>query len=193
MSGPDGQQLEPRAKDTATIFQFFDSLFDSVNGSTLYPKGGKSLRCAATSTSEHLQFWINAKQTLKQMYFQREGTNEKIVPPSLKNWIETITSFQEILKYLNKNNISFFMPRAINQDAVENFFCQIRQHGHRNTNPSPTSFMYSFRALLLNNMASVHSLAANCEADDCTNIIADVQKFILTSQRDIRIYGESDH
>lgn len=174
----DGTKLAARARETALILKFWDKVFDSVNGHLLYPKAGKPFRCAVTDTSEHIQFWREARGLLKNMYFQKEGTNEKYIPPTLKNWISTLAGFEEIFKTLNEHDVTFFAPRAFNQDPLENFFGQIRQRAGRNTNPTCSLFKNYFKTLLLNNFVSRHSLAANCEQEDSVNIINCVRRFV---------------
>jgi hypothetical protein len=66
-------------KDTATIFKFFDRLFDSVNASTLFNKSGKEHKCA------HIPFLREARGTLQSMFLKNLQTGQREVPPSLKN------------------------------------------------------------------------------------------------------------
>jgi hypothetical protein len=43
---PDSEfYLDPKASETADLLMSFDRLFDSVNGTLLYPLPGKELRC----------------------------------------------------------------------------------------------------------------------------------------------------
>lgn len=155
--------MEKRASDTSRIVDFFDKLFDSVNGGTLYVQNGKDLRCAVSAKSDHTDFWKFAIKTLKNMYFQKNGSNEQFRPPSLKNWILTLEGFGEVWKTLQNYKIKFFLPRAFNQDPLENFFGQMWQHGGRNINPTCSAFKNYFKTLLVNNFVSSHSLGSNCE------------------------------
>lgn len=55
-----------------------DKVFDSVNGSTLYPKNGKELRCAIRSGSPHIQFWNEAIQVFESMHFKDKNGKRSI-------------------------------------------------------------------------------------------------------------------
>ncbi|KAF5304962.1 hypothetical protein FQA39_LY09436 [Lamprigera yunnana] len=76
--------------------------------------------------------------------FQTEGTNEKRKPPSLRNFISTLEG-------------------SFNQDPLENYFGQIRQHRDRHTNSTCAQFQDSFKALLIRSISGKHSVSANCE------------------------------
>ncbi|XP_072403398.1 uncharacterized protein [Diabrotica undecimpunctata] len=65
VSSNDGKLvLQRNSLGTVSVLQFFDSLFDSVNGHTLYPSAGKKLKCAVKEGSGHINFWNTAKQHL---------------------------------------------------------------------------------------------------------------------------------
>jgi hypothetical protein len=59
-----------------------------------------------------------------------------------------------------KQNFKYMAPRGFNQDPVEIFFSCIRSHGVGNTRPTCSSFISSYKALLVNNLVSPHSAAA---------------------------------
>jgi hypothetical protein len=84
--------------------------------------------------------------------------------------------------------MTFLNTRSINQDPLENFFCQIRQHGGRNINPTPSQFQIFFKTLLLNNFTSSHSMNANCEHEESSNIISSVKKFFTQGIAEEIIY-----
>lgn len=170
--------MEKSATETAELLIFFDKLFDSVNGNTLFSIDGKELKCAVSSSSGHILFWRNSRKALKNMYFINPKTNERVSPPSLKNWICSLAGMEELFKILKANDVSFFKPRFINQDPIENFFGQLRQHGGRNTNPTVQNFKQFYKTLLLNNFVTRHSLSANCERDNSVNIISSVKQFV---------------
>jgi hypothetical protein len=135
-----------------------DRLFDSVNGSTVHPQGGKELRCAVQRNSRHFPFWLDAKEVLRSMKFQVPDRQPQA--PSLVNWIRFLDNFSHLSK-----GFQYVMPRNFNQDPLENFFSKIRAHGVRNINPTATSFNNSFRSIMMTNFAGPHSPGANCEAD----------------------------
>ncbi|XP_023312155.1 uncharacterized protein LOC108913363 [Anoplophora glabripennis] len=94
------KKMEESATGTAEILSFFDTLFDSVNGTSLYGEGGKKLKCIVSQTSGHIQFWRDARRSLCNMYFMKDGTTEKCTPPSLINWRTTLAGLEHLLSCL---------------------------------------------------------------------------------------------
>ncbi|KAI4459370.1 transposable element-related [Holotrichia oblita] len=159
--------LPKSASDTADFLLFGDKIFDSVNGSRVKPLAGKTLRCAITAESEHIEFWNQAARVLDSITFDNKGND--FIPPTISNWKTTIRG----LKYIwNKygSRLKFLCPRNFNQDPLEIFFGSIRSHGARNVNPTPAFFSIAFKTLLLNNFMSTHSPGANCEDDNSEGI-----------------------
>lgn len=100
-----------------------------------------------------------------------------MVPPCIKNWIITLTSFKYLWLQLKKYNFKYLLPRQINQDPLECFFGSIRSHGIRNINPDCYQFICSFKTLLINNFTSLKS-ARNCELDDSTGALNNLKQFV---------------
>lgn len=88
---------------------------------------------------------------------------------TIKNW-STINGFQYLCKKLLNAGFKFISLRLFNQDPVENFFCQVRSHGLRNTNPTCFHFQNSFKSLIINNLISSRYVGANCKNDNCENL-----------------------
>ncbi|KAL1488734.1 hypothetical protein ABEB36_014533 [Hypothenemus hampei] len=87
-----------------------------------------------------------------------EATGKMITVPSLNNWAISLEAFKFLTFNLkHRFNIKFFMPRRLNQDPLENFFGQMRQHGGRNINPNVPVFINHFKTLLVNNLV-IHIL-----------------------------------
>lgn len=169
--------MEKSAADTASLLEFLDKLFDSLNGSSFNPAAapGKIYRSAVTSQSPHLKFWRDATHTLKKFKFLKNG--KLFTPPSLKNLIRTITNFEDLFKELTVAGFTYMMPRVFNQDPLENFFGKVRQRGHRNVNPSCTEFSSHYKSLLVNGLTSSHSAGANCE-DDNSEVFLTLQRLV---------------
>lgn len=170
--------MDPDGIHTAELLLFFNDLFDSVNGGSIYPSNGVSLRCAATRSSRHIQFWNRAIKKLQQMYFVNVEGGQKSVPPSLQNWIVTLQGFKKINEVIQDLGYTYFLPRMFNQDPIENYFGQMRQHGGRNINPSCSTFGNYFKTFLINNFVSSHSIGSNCEVDDSQDLLLSIKNFM---------------
>ncbi|CAH2009418.1 unnamed protein product [Acanthoscelides obtectus] len=152
--GIQGEKLSETAQGTAKVLKFFDDIMDSVNGYSLYPSSGKPLRSAVSLCTDHFEFWVEARQTLRKMYYQAEGTEERLRPPSLVNWTVTINGIIDIFEMLEQGNVNHLKCRRLNQDLIENFFGQIRQQGLRDTNPTCSHFKNHFKTLLITFLAA---------------------------------------
>ena len=55
------------------------------------------------------------------------------------------------------------MPRNLNQDALENFFGQVRQHRGPMNCLSPKQFEELYKSIMVKHMSGGHSINSNCE------------------------------
>lgn len=152
---------------TATVVNFFNDLFDSVNG---YEKNADNneLRCPIIEGSAHHVFWVSAKNILRNMFYIEKASLQIVKSvPTLNNWLFTIDGFQKIWQIIrDKYDFNKLNARFCNQDPLENFFGQIRSHAVRNINPTPRQFEDSFITLLVSNMKSISIVGGNCETID---------------------------
>lgn len=127
----------------------------------------KEISCIITNSSNHILFWHSALNMLRKMDFVESGTHKYIRHNSkcLSNWIWTIEGAQHLWNTLRKSGFSSLNLKFLNQDPVENCFSQIRDHGHRNNNPSPYQFCASFKTLVTTNFTSKHSVSSNCKEE----------------------------
>ncbi|XP_032679518.1 uncharacterized protein LOC116847970 [Odontomachus brunneus] len=139
----DSTQMKIDAEEgiaTSEIVLFFNDLFDSVNSSGV---SENKLRSPVTEDSAHHAFWTDAKHELRN------------------------NGFQKLWKILNlKHGFTFLRTRYCDQDAIENFFGQIRSHAICNNNPTSRQFQDSFITLLMSNMKSVSIIGGNCETSE---------------------------
>ncbi|KAF2880225.1 hypothetical protein ILUMI_25947, partial [Ignelater luminosus] len=133
----------------------------------------------------HIPFWDAAIDILRFMYFKSPNSNQKSVPPSLKNWIFSLRGLKCIWKRLQEDGFKYLLPRRLNQDPLENFLGYIRSHGVRNTNPTCNSFVSSFKSLLINNFLSPHSAGFNCQVVDGSAGVLDTLKTVVTENAEI--------
>ncbi|CAG9786340.1 unnamed protein product [Diatraea saccharalis] len=172
-------------KATALVVEFFDDLFDSVNGSPGVSKG--KLRCAVKPNSPHLQFWRQSLKTLKNIKYIDNSSkfaknalkSRHVRVPCLDGWNTTLQGFLGLAKLLfSQFGVEYFYPRFINQDPLENFFGRIRAVNYRNVNPDVTTFIYAYKSLVLSNILSPHSKYSNCEEDNGDTLIDSNYLFI---------------
>ncbi|KAI4455727.1 transposase protein [Holotrichia oblita] len=178
--------MPSEGQQTANLFLFLDDLFDSVNGGMTIYKPGKTLRGPVTPTSRHNYIWSRAIAIFENMEYIPIKPGDKSRPAVLQSWIETLKGFKVIRHRLFQKGYKNFPARAFNQDALENFFGQIRQHDMRNINPSCNTFTQYYKTLLVNNFVSYKSRNFNCEDDECSNLLTDVRTFISQKQENGR-------
>lgn len=176
-------KLPQDASETALFIEFCDKLFDSLNGSQTFSREGKHLRTAVTSTSPHLGFWREAIKILSSIKFVTK--TGYCVPPSIKNFIQTLKNFQLLFYNLKKVGFTKMKPRTFNQDGLENFFGNVRQKGARFTNPTAAAFTPFYKSLLINNISTKHSKGSNCEEDNLNMLVTLEQLINHVSQIDI--------
>lgn len=164
--------LPQECRQLIPVTLLLDDLFDSLNVSSFHIQNGKKYKGAVKRNSPHHQLWQNAIKTLETIKFiRRKITGAKIqfietTVPSTKNFIKTIQGMQALWKILSKKySFDSMLTRNFNQDPIENFFGNIRSYGARNVSPNCIGFESAFKALLLNNYNTPHSIKANCEED----------------------------
>lgn len=164
--------LPAESLHTAEFVAMVDCLFDSLNGSNPCPQDGKKFRCALSADSPHLEFWSDILQNI---------TNWKLIDPSngknctnlvhfLKGWQITIRSVIFLWNNLRQKGVRYLSLRSLNQDPLENLFCQIRQHGICNTNPTCHQFIAALKTVVINNFAVPLTRGKNCEEDYCESL-----------------------
>lgn len=84
-----GNVMSRYAEGTSHFVMLLDQLFDTFNGRTVKPEKGKPFRCALSKTSPHLKFWNDSLPVMSSVRFLKKN-DEEYVPPSIKNWIQTI-------------------------------------------------------------------------------------------------------
>jgi hypothetical protein len=156
--------MAKEALETANILNFFDKLFDSVNGGTFHSRYGKPLSGRVYKESGHIHFWQEAIRNIRNMYFIGQD-GKRHVPPSLTNWIRTLEGFLDLNNVLvESGKFKYFLPRSLNQDVIENYFGKIRNQRTRNINPTALQFRDSFKSLLIRDFCGKKSIGTNCEA-----------------------------
>ncbi|KAF0751970.1 general transcription factor II-I repeat domain-containing protein 2-like, partial [Aphis craccivora] len=86
--------LGDNALGTVEMISLMNKLFDSVNGSSVYARDGKPLRCAVKNDSFHIQFWIEAIN----IFNKHSNTEHSIstLPVALQNPINVFNPIQDM-------------------------------------------------------------------------------------------------
>lgn len=172
--------MDPEAVETAELILFLDKLFDSLNSSRKTGPPGKPLKASVTVKSEHLKYWYEAIRVIESMRYYCPESGKFTVVPSLKNLIFTLRGFIYLCNAIFKvHKNKYISLRVFQQDALENFFGCIRNYSGRENMPSASHFIASVKSLVINNFMSAHSIGANCEEDESTGALVNLQGFLL--------------
>lgn len=169
--------LKSDSLHTAEFCHLMDNLFDSLNSSQVRNHEGRKFRSALSGNSPHLEFWSDMLSKINRWkIFDKQGklrNNFKFVD----GWLTSIRAIILLWKKLQLQGITFLNLRNLNQDPLENFFGQIRQHGVCNTNPTCQQFVAAMKTLIINNLSSPLSKSRNGEDDFC-EFLGNFGKFI---------------
>lgn len=152
--------------DTARFIHFMNDLFDSVNSSI------------STEANNTITLWNLAIAAFHNMKFIKRKPADKERPEVLQNWIRTLENFKILINYLRDFGFCNVNMLSFNQDALEIFFGQIKQHGTRNTNPNCSAFRGYYRTLLLNSYSQLVHADTNCESEESASFLISVKKFL---------------
>ena len=163
---------------TAQFVGFMDKLFDSVNGYTMFPSNGKPLFSVLRENSGHLEFWEEAKAKINSWRLFTKTIDKKTGLLVLRatgratvqdGWIHTLNSLRCLWEDLHANyDFTSLSLRRLNQDALENFFAQIRLAGQWSQNPTVTQFISAVKTALVDCLTNSKVRGSNCELDDLT-------------------------
>lgn len=168
---PTKWSIPPEGFGAAIFLNFFNYLFDSVNGGI-----GKQpflLRRMVPTQQKcvHLRYWNRALTFIKNISFIEVNSSEQLRPDVLRKWEVTLNGFKLLWQKLRKCGIFKFATRAFNLDPLENFFELFRQRGAPNINPTAEVFALQYKNLLINNISRYHSKYSNCELDKSTGLL----------------------
>lgn len=162
----DGKLKRASILDTADIIEQLDKLFDVTNGPASKKNVKKGIRVNVSKNSIHYKLWPELKNKIKTMHFLKSDSKLRLRNVRCVNgYIISISSLQDIWKYVNSIGFKYLNLRQLNQDSLENLFGLIRQHSPTNKNPTCQHFTAALKTSILTKL-STPIRGTNCETDD---------------------------
>lgn len=146
--------LPKEALHTATFCENFDFLFNALNSMNL--KSSKPYAHAITEDSSHWAFFEKMLPYLRSI----KPVNRASLP-SIEGWIHNIGVLKMIFPKLG---FSFLLTNRLNQDCLENMFCQIRSKCGSADNPDTKLFRAAIRDYMVDQLL-LSSTSSNCQED----------------------------
>ncbi|KAK2577974.1 hypothetical protein KPH14_002673 [Odynerus spinipes] len=173
-------QMPIEGEATAHLLLFLNDLFDTVNGgnSKISSKNNIRKKISVTGPCEQEEIWNKAISIFQNMKFIPRKMRDRKRPPVLKNWVHTLRGFKLLRESLYNLGFTDFAARSFNQDCIENFFDQIRQHGVRNVNPTCTAFMGYYKSLIFNAFVASSTNGGNCEDEGKFSNLVQLESFL---------------
>ncbi|XP_063622936.1 uncharacterized protein LOC134795013 [Cydia splendana] len=170
--------------ETAHIVEDLDRLFDCTNGPSSHKDIKKGIRQNVTKNSYHHECWIKYKKKLKTLHFLKSNSQLRLRNVRCVNgYITTISSLQDIWKYVESKNFKYLNLRQCNQDSLENLFGIIRQHSPTNNNPTCHHFTAALKSAILTRLSTPTSRGSNCEKDE-NEILFDFHDIVFAKKHD---------
>jgi DNA transposase THAP9 len=156
--------------DTAEFITAFDDLFDALNSSQR--NCIKKFKCALSNSTEHIALFKQSLEMLKSLKaVDSHGNDVTNQVKCIAGWQLTLSAVINLWPHLNSiYNFEFLLTRRLNQDALENFFSVIRQHGGNCVNPTALTYSRLFRQVCCNTLFKP-VIGSNCEID-CADVLA---------------------
>ncbi|KAK3916263.1 Transposable element P transposase [Frankliniella fusca] len=166
----------------AELCDDIDTFFDLCNG----PKTNENqrhFRANVSADSPHIKedMWNKMISKLKTWTFIRQKDGVRHIPPCVRGWIENIKSFK-FLWCSVKANTKVLKLRNLNQDALENLFCLIRQCGGSSSDLTLSQFTAAMKTCLISRFSRlVSSETKNC-LDDESHMASDLSEYLLNDE-----------
>ena len=154
--------LPASALGTAELLSTFDSIFDSVNSSTLFST--MKLKRAMSYSTSHQKFLNEAIAFILRLEI---CDGSRVVTSRMKylqGWLVTQNAILQIWEHLSTHhNFKFLLTRRLNSDPIENFLGAVRQQGGNNDKPTPVQFTHALRKLFFSSF--LQTSTGNCDQD----------------------------
>ena len=193
-------EMSKEGEDTALLLYLIDKIFDSVNCDEK-PKSKKNNAeegeeeneeereksrqdynykqyIATSDDCPHEVLWNDAIRLFDSMKYVKNNPKDKERPNVLKNFAHTLRGLQILRKKMKEHGSTHFSGRMFNQDPVENFFGQIRQHGIHNTKPTTIAVTDYYKSILVYNIVKNNIKDTNCENDSSLGFLVTVKTLL---------------
>ena len=159
-------QMPVEALVTANFIEKINRLFDVMNSQKISEqnKYKKPLRLTSVDQLAVLDSSLDWMKDWK--FVGNEMGNRKQTLPFRDGWILTIQSLKSVVMDLLTNfSYKFILTSRFNQDALENFFCQVRSKGGSRDNPSTLEYEAACKNISVNWLLERPEKGGNCDID----------------------------
>lgn len=140
--------LMPNEEEAANFFQLANDAFDILNARRYNDKNVLSCGYGIHKDAQ--------ERILRELYTcvekMRVGNTNHLLPFQ-KGFMTSIRSLFGLFSDLQPLQMKYILTARLNQDALENFFSQLRGIGHFHLHPSPIEVKHRLRLLLLGHNA----------------------------------------
>ncbi|XP_052124931.1 uncharacterized protein LOC113208734 isoform X2 [Frankliniella occidentalis] len=179
----DGKKLS-HCLPFADLCEDIDSFFDLCNGPRAKENNDQKLfRVNVTDHSPHIKedMWNTIISKLQTWTFIRKKDGVRHIPPCVRGWIENVKSFR-VLWCSVKEEVRVLKLRHLNQDALENFFCLIRQCGGSSSDLTLAQFTASMKTCLISRFSRLVSADSKNCLDDESFMMSDLSQYLLSEE-----------
>ena len=174
-----GEKL-PNCMDTVHLIRDIDTFTNLTIGprSKKDEKDGK--RTDVTGNSIHHSKWNEMTAKLMKWVFIRKKDGSRHVPHCVRGLIENIKTFRYLWVKVKKLGLNRLHLRGLNQDALENLFCLIRQCCGCSTDLTCGQFTAALKTTMISKFAKTVK-GKNC-MDDSAVFLRDLALFLKKKQ-----------
>ncbi|CAB3238210.1 unnamed protein product [Arctia plantaginis] len=171
----DNNEIEESGRDTAKFLMMMNNLFDSLNTSNL--RNSYEYKRAYEGNESQKAFFKQMLSFFKDLKLKnpKNGNNVTSSVRFIDGFQITITSIMLLFDDLRMEGFNFLMTRRCNQDALENFFGQIRTKNGTALNPTCRQFALAFKNLFFCNIIKPPK-GGNCADDFGTLLVESTNK-----------------
>ncbi|KAK3933056.1 DNA transposase [Frankliniella fusca] len=183
----DGKKLTD-CMDFADLCDDVDRFFDLCNGPRTLKTSEKSKpnqRANVTADSFHHTEWPKMYTSLQKWTFIRKNiAKTRHVPFCVIGWMENLKSYKVLCKKIfndSKPLLKVLKLRNLNQDALENLFCLVRQCCGSSTDLTCSQFVGAVKTCLISRFSKLVTSNKNC-LEDGAFFLNDLSECLVSSQ-----------